>query len=333
VIRRQQALLAAALPFMLQCFATEASAQDGGYGLAGIPSSVGHSFTVSEQQSNRAGGAAISLGEEQRLAKRGDLRSQVALGFAYFLGQGVPKNYKRAAGWFRKAVKQGHTDDQSAYACYALGYFYREGLSVERDQELAVRWFQKAAELGNVSAQVSLANAYSSGVGITRDAVRALMWMRVSEAQGDQHVLAERERISALMTTAEIAEAERLSQQWLTSRGIEKPQVPAAIPPVGGGQVLWSDMNGGNYSVSLYNRLTQDITNVLFQVIFYDSQGHPIETDVVRYGGVIPAGLSKRVTSKVDASIHELTRVGGLKSPNEIAHNTEVRVVSFDVMR
>ena len=50
---------------------------------------------------------ALSL---QKVAEQGQVEAQFKLGLLYFNGEGVPKDFVRAAEWFRKAAGQGHTE-------------------------------------------------------------------------------------------------------------------------------------------------------------------------------------------------------------------------------
>ncbi|HME42607.1 MAG TPA: S1C family serine protease [Syntrophorhabdales bacterium] len=78
-----------------------------------------------------------------------------------------------------------------------------------------------------------------------------------------------------------------------------------------GGQLAWDMPDNqfhGGYSFSLRNQLRENVRNVYCLVVFHGAQGKPIEVDLVRFGGLIPAGLAKRVTSEVHPSIGVLTK-------------------------
>lgn len=78
-----------------------------------------------------------------------------------------------------------------------------------------------------------------------------------------------------------------------------------------GGQLTWRYPNNqmvGDYAFSLRNQLRDNVKNVYCLIVFFDSQGSPIDVDVVQYRGLIPAGLAKRVTSRVDPSVGVLTK-------------------------
>lgn len=95
---------------------------------------------------------------------------------------------------------------------------------------------------------------------------------------------------------------------------------------VEGVQLTWTlpqNKFSGGYSFSLRNKLREAVVDVYCLVVFKDSQGFPIEIDVVTYDGVIPAGLAKRVNSDVDGSIGVLT--------NWNASAVEFRILDFKI--
>lgn len=73
------------------------------------------------------------------------------------------------------------------------------------------------------------------------------------------------------------------------------------------------------------------ITSGMYTVLwfFYDSQGAPIDVDIVEYRGVIPSGLAKRVTIKVDGSVQKLTTPYGSMTPKT---KIEFRVLDFQIV-
>jgi hypothetical protein len=98
-----------------------------------------------------------------------------------------------------------------------------------------------------------------------------------------------------------------------------------------GGQLTWDyafSVTPGGYTMSLRNKLRENVKNVYCLVIFYDTQGDPIDIDAVQYQGVIPAGLAKRVTSRVDGSIQKLTTAVGATSPQT---KVEFRILDFEI--
>ena len=77
------------------------------------------------------------------LAEKGDAEAQFILGDMYYKAEGVEKDLKEAAKWYRKSAEQGN-----AKAQWSLGRMYRFGLRVEKDLKEAEKWWRKAAEQG-----------------------------------------------------------------------------------------------------------------------------------------------------------------------------------------
>lgn len=97
---------------------------------------------------------------------------------------------------------------------------------------------------------------------------------------------------------------------------------------VTGGQLTWQNPdnpypNMGAYDFSIRNHLRESVQGVYCLVVFYDGQRNPIDVDVVRYDGIIPTGLAKRVSGKVETSVKDLARKGG---------RIEFRVLDFQIV-
>ena len=99
--------------------------------------------------------------EEQAFA--GSPEAQHDLAAIYTAGHaGVPRDYARAAFWFRKAADQG-----IANARYNLGVLYHQGLGVKPNMNEAIYWYNQASKLGHPEAQYNLGIAYIEGIGVT----------------------------------------------------------------------------------------------------------------------------------------------------------------------
>jgi TPR repeat protein len=66
----------------------------------------------------------------------------------YLNGQGVTKDYKEAAKWFRLAAHQGNV-----HAHYNLGWLYWQGKGVIKNYVLSHMWFNIAAINGDQEAE------------------------------------------------------------------------------------------------------------------------------------------------------------------------------------
>lgn len=98
-----------------------------------------------------------------------------------------------------------------------------------------------------------------------------------------------------------------------------------------GGQFTWERPASatGEYAFSLRNQLRNNVRNVYCLVVFYDSNGSPIDVDVVQYRGLIPAGLAKRVTSSVEGSVQRLMSAFGSMYPKA---KVDFRILDFQIV-
>jgi TPR repeat protein len=153
---------------------------------------------------------ALALKEITPLAKAGNADAQHLLGLMYYMGRGVPRDYKQAFSWHYKAALQGKADAQ-----YVIGAMYYTGNSVPQDQKLAVTWFRKAAEQGHPDAQHALGLMYRYHVaGMPQDMVIAYMLWNLAAADGHRSATEQRAIVARQMTQEQIEEAQALSRTW-----------------------------------------------------------------------------------------------------------------------
>jgi hypothetical protein len=120
------------------------------------------------------------------------------------------------AGDFESALKAWRplAEAGDAEAQVALAGLYRDGLGLRADLAQAVRWYRRAAEQGEAVAQLNLGDLYTRGAGVPRDLVQAYLWLSLAAAQGRRWPERRRKEVAAVMTAAELAEAERLLEAW-----------------------------------------------------------------------------------------------------------------------
>ena len=153
---------------------------------------------------------ALALKEVTPLAKAGNADAQHLLGLMYYMGRGVPRDYKQAFSWHDKAALQGKADAQ-----YVIGAMYYTGNAVPQDHLLAVQWFRKAAEQGHPDAQHALGLMYRYHVaGMPQDVVLAYMLMNLAAAGGHRNAVEQRAGIARQMSQEQIEEAQALSRSW-----------------------------------------------------------------------------------------------------------------------
>jgi hypothetical protein len=85
----------------------------------------------------------------------------------------------------------------------------------------------------------------------------------------------------------------------------------------------------GDFSFSLKNQLREAVRDVYVLVIFYDAQDSPLDVSVVRFNGLIPAGLAKRVSGRTDQSVQQLTTPRRSATPST---KLEFRILDFQIV-
>ena len=149
-------------------------------------------------------------------ANKGYAAAQSNLGFMYIKGQGVRQDYADALKWFHLAADHGDVDAQ-----FNIGGMYEHGQGVPQDYTEALKWYRLAAERGYANAQINLGNLYAHGRGIMQDYVQAYMWfnlaathIRASNTERRDLIKKNLDAVAPKMTPAQIAEAQRLADEW-----------------------------------------------------------------------------------------------------------------------
>ncbi len=155
-----------------------------------------------------AGGALFQMYKAQ--AEQGFANAQCTLGMMYSIGNDVPQDYAEAAYWFRKAAEQ-----DEPFAQYSLGAMYSSGQGVSQDTAQSLMWIRKAADQAVADAQFFLGNAYLNGLTGAQDYVQAMKWYLIAKACGSTLADHNLQRLESLLTSAQIAEAQRLARESL----------------------------------------------------------------------------------------------------------------------
>jgi uncharacterized protein len=161
---------------------------------------------------------ALAYKEILPLAKAGNTDAEHLLGLMYYMGRGVPQDYKLALTWHRKAALKGKADAQ-----YVVGAMYYTGNAVIQDHKEAVTWFRKAAEQGHPDAQQVLGLMYRYHIGgMPQDNVIAYMLWNLAAAGGSANAAEQRAAVARAMTQEQIEEGQALSAAW--KRGTPLPR-------------------------------------------------------------------------------------------------------------
>jgi TPR repeat protein len=150
------------------------------------------------------------LKEITKLAESGDAKYQLALGFKYEQGIGVPQNYAEAIKWYRKSADQGYAKAQTR-----LGLMYDNGQGVSQNYIEAVKWYRKAAEQEDVEGQGYLGFSYALGTGVPQNLIKAYVWLSLASANGSQPAKKALEEVRSEMTPQQVAQAQKEAAELL----------------------------------------------------------------------------------------------------------------------
>ncbi len=92
----------------------------------------------------------------------------------------------------------------------------------------------------------------------------------------------------------------------------------------------------GLFSFSLVNQLRNPVKNIYCLLVFYDTEGSPLDVKVVQSREAVPAGAAKRVTGYVDASVEKLNcplsgYITNHRPPRKPQGKIEFRILNFEV--
>ena len=159
-----------------------------------------------------------ALKEFRRLADRGDASAQYNLGLMYDKGHGVPQDDKEALRWYRMAAEQGIPGAQ-----VYVGNVYFWGQDTQRDYTEALRWYRLAAKQRKAPALNNLGVLYLNGLGVTQNYAQAHMWFTLAATHGYQHGNRNRDYTAHRMTPEQIAEAQKLANEWTPEKIPQDP--------------------------------------------------------------------------------------------------------------
>jgi TPR repeat protein len=132
---------------------------------------------------------------------------------------------------YQESAEKGDSDAQ-----YKLGLLYLTGNGALQDFTEAARWIKLAAEQGYALAQYELGLIYRTGQGLAADPIQSYMWLNLAAAAGIQQAVTIRDEVMRSLSAKQLAQAQKISREWLASRPKPKPQSPKTAE-MGGNEV------------------------------------------------------------------------------------------------
>jgi len=111
-----------------------------------------------------------------------------------------------ALDWVRAQAEQGLRPARTAYGLWLL--------EAEANPAAAVGFLQAAAEAGDVEAQFQMGLLLTKGDGLEQDYVQAHAWLNIAATGGHAEAAQKRGVISDLMTSEQLAEAQRVARSF-----------------------------------------------------------------------------------------------------------------------
>jgi TPR repeat protein len=160
-------------------------------------------------------------------ASEGDADAQCLLGSGYERGWFGSTDYLEALRWLRKAASQGLPDAQ-----VGLAQMYESGEGVPESAAVAATWYRKAADhfpyvgdmpVGGVQeAAIALAYMYRNS-RLPEDNPQAYMWFAIVGSSVVPPTDDDMKRVSQHMTKAQIAQAQRMAEDWVNRHPRQLP--------------------------------------------------------------------------------------------------------------
>ncbi len=154
----------------------------------------------------------------KKAAAAGAKDGMYRLGFAYTIGEDIPKDVPKGIGWLKEAAKRHHQRAAvmlaniydglhgseyidkpealhwlllaaadplvKAHIFYRIGLAYKTGEGTERDLHAAFEYFEQGAKAGDKDAAQALADAYRFGWGVAQQPVKSLRFTRLASSWG-----------------------------------------------------------------------------------------------------------------------------------------------------
>ena len=144
-------------------------------------------------------------------------RAQGFLAMCQGLGQVSTDAYERKNERKEQALKAADVERQRRAeqggpdAQFHLGAYY---LRTDRVDD-AWEWFCLAANQGHARAQLALGRKFHRGSApVAQDYVQSYVWYSLAASNGIRYAAKERDNLAETMTSAQIAEAEKLAKEW-----------------------------------------------------------------------------------------------------------------------
>ena len=127
----------------------------------------------------------------KKAADSGDITSIFAIGYMYYNGYGVSKDYNEAIKWYKKSYEK-NKDNKGAISMIAKMYYKGEG--VTKDIAEALKWYKKNLEIdeNDTECMLIIAEIYcTTGEDKVRSVSEGIEWYKKATNKGNEEALLE----------------------------------------------------------------------------------------------------------------------------------------------
>ena len=150
---------------------------------------------------------AIALFEQA--AKAGNNTAKFMLGYAYYKGVGVEKDYYEAVKYIREAANADFDEAQ-----YVFATIYVNGEGIAQNYGSAVKYYRLAIGQGNVEAMMDLAEILADGKMYPQNLVQAHILYNIASVYGVKQAAENRDKIEEKLQLEQLLEAQNAAENF-----------------------------------------------------------------------------------------------------------------------
>lgn len=253
----------------------------------------------------------------QKASEMGNAEAEFNLGYAYYNGEGINKDYASSAMWFKRSANQNFPKAQ-----YNLAYCYMNGRGVPCDYDKAIDYLTKSANNGYKQAQITLSDCYAHGVLVEQNDEESRKWHELSMKDEKLTEVQKRATNNQVLKSQTVqVEQTKTQEQSLVQQTLTPDKNNSNLDPSSG--TIDVDMSGGLSSNSHTSTVAKTNSNTSKQLNKQQSSNNANQN--IGWKGV--AEDNKIQLTKANSSFLSINEHGGLvlkaksKKTTETKHN------------
>lgn len=144
----------------------------------------------------------------QQAANTGNITAQYMVGYSYYRGFAVQKNYKKAFDLIKQAAV---SFDEAQYEL-AQRYINAEG--TPRNYGNAVKYLTEAAHQGHIQAMMDLGDILATGTSYQKNEYQAYIWFNIASVYGIEGAAEKRDALEKILKIEEVLQAQAAAETF-----------------------------------------------------------------------------------------------------------------------